>query len=494
MIIAGLDIGTTGCKLTVFEESGAFLDKAYRDYRVKRGSSEHEVDVEAIMEGVFGVMEEIAAKYPDIAGIGVTSFGETFVLTDEEGRPLHAAMLYTDPRGREECEELVRKMGGKAIAAITGVKPNETYSLPKLMWLKKHRPEIYSQAKRVLLIEDFVVFRLTGKAQIDYSLAARTMAFDITKLSWSEEIFHAADIDINLMSKPVPTGTLAGPLLPEIAEKTGLLVKTQIVNISHDQMSATIGAGVFTSDKAADGAGTVQSVIPIYDSLPDLDVMYDGNYAVVPYVIPGKYVAYAYSYTGGALLQWCVETLAKKEKELAKKQGISVNELLEGEFTEPTGLLVLPHFAGAGTPYMDSESKGAVLGLTVANTVSDIYRACMESVVYEVLINMERLQASGIHFDVMYATGGGAKSEVFMQMKADMLNIPVVALATVDSGTAGSAMLTGVAIGCYKDLEEAAMHMVRKKKVYQPNREMHEKYIKVYQRYRQVYEAVRPLV
>lgn len=494
MRIAGLDIGTTGCKLTVFDESGRYLDKAYRTYPVARGSSEHEVDAEAIMEGVFAVIQEMTKKYQDIAGIGVTSFGETFVFTDEHGKPLHRAMLYTDPRGQEECRELERKMDGRTIASITGVKPNETYSLSKMMWLKKQKPEVYAQAKRAFLIEDFVVFRLTGNAQIDYSLAARTMAFDITKLCWSNEMFNAAGIDVNLMSKPVPTGTSAGNVLPAIAKYTGLSSDTQIVSVSHDQISAAVGAGVFTSDVAADGAGTVQCVTPIYDSLPELDAMYGGNYALVPYIIPGKYVAYAYSYTGGALINWCVDTLAKKEQELAKEKGISVNELLEGSFTNPTGLLVLPHFAGAGTPYMDSGSKGAIIGLTTSHTVSDIYRACMESVVYEELINVEHLRQSGVRFKKMHATGGGAKSKVWMQMKADILNVPMVALATIDVGTVGSAMLTGIAIGCYKDLKDAATHMVELREVYEPNVEMHEKYMEVFEKYKKLYKVVRPLV
>lgn len=152
-----------------------------------------------------------------------------------------------------------------------------------------------------------------------------------------------------------------------------------------------------------------------------MEVMTAGNYAVVPYVIPGKYVCYAFSYTGGALIQWCVDTMAKKEKETARKQGVSVNELLERESESPTGLLVLPHFAGAATPYMDTESKGAVLGLTTATTAADIYRGCMEGVVYEMVLNLESLRGSGIHFQMLHATGGGARSAEWMQMKADML-------------------------------------------------------------------------
>ena len=494
MKIAGLDIGTTGCKLSVFDETGKYLDKAYQDYTVRRGHSEHEIDAMAILEKVMWVIREMAAKYPDIAGIGVTSFGESFVMTDELGIPLHPVMLYTDPRGKAECKQLLKSMDSMTMASITGVKPHEMYSISKMIWIKKNRPEIYKQAKHAFLMEDFVVFHLTGKAQVDYSMAARTMAFAICSLKWSREIFKLADIDMSLMSETVPTGTSAGNILAKIAKETGLSPDTQIVSVSHDQLSATVGAGVFTSDKAAEGAGTVECVIPVYDGLPELKAMYEGNYAVVPYVVPGKYIAYAFSYTGGALIQWCVDTLAKKEKELAKEKGISVNELLEGEVTEPTGILVLPHFAGAATPYMDTGSKGALVGLTAAHGVSDIYRACMEGVAYEMQINMDCLKKSGVQFEKMSATGGGAKSRVWMQMKADVLNMPITALATIDAGTVGSAMLTGIVTGCFKDLEDAAAHMVEETVTYYPRQEMHEKYKKVYRRYKMLYDAVRPLV
>jgi xylulokinase len=503
MKIAGLDIGTTGCKLTVFSEEGKDIDRAYRDYPVTRGGGEHEVDAESIMEGVLSVLSAMAEKYPDIRGIGVTSFGETFVFTDGAGKPLHRAMLYTDPRGREECLELTEKMDGRKIAAITGLRPHEMYSLPKMMWIKKHRPQVYGQAKHAFLMEDYVVFQLTGKAQIDYSLATRTMAFDIASLGWSRELFELAGIDVSLMSEAVPVGTSAGSVLPGIARQTGLSEKTQIVSISHDQVAAAVGAGVFDAQTAVEGAGTVECITPVYEGLPPSDVMYDGYFSVVPYVIPGRYVCYAFSYTGGALIQWCVDTLAKKEKELAAESGISVHEYLEREYVrehgegsadKPSGLLVLPHFAGAATPYMDTGSKGALIGLTAAHTVSDIYRACMEGVAYEMLVNLEWLKGSGIHFQMLHATGGGARSAVWTQMKADILNVPFTTLATANAGTVGSAMLTGIAVGCFQNLDEAAVHMVEKTKVYLPDEVRHEKYMEVYRRYRRVYDAVRGLM
>ena len=494
MKIGGLDIGTTGCKLTVFDERGNFLEKAYRDYPIRRSGREHEVDAGAILDSVWQVIGNMAGKYPDIGGIGVTSFGETFVATDQGGLPLYPAMLYTDPRGKEECKELTEILGRDRILQITGVDAHEMYSISKIMWLKRHEPAVHERTAHIFLIEDFVVFHLTGRAQIDYSLAARTQAFDIRKLTWSDDIFQAAGVKKELMSEPVPTGTAAGKILTQVSEHTGLSHDTVVVSISHDQVAAAVGAGVFASDKAVDGAGTVQCITPVYDKLPDLEIMSRGKFAVVPYAVPGKYVCYAFSYTGGALIQWCTEMLAKKEKELAEEKGISVNAYLEAEYREPTGLLVLPHFAGAATPYMDNGSKGAILGLDTSSTVEEIYCACMEGVVYEMMVNMEYLNQSGTAFTMLHATGGGAKSRVWMQMKADMLGLPVTALGTSDAGTVGSAMLTGIATGCFYDLEDASAHMVEKREVYKPRREMYEKYRKIYERYRKVYSAVRPLM
>ena len=496
MKLAGLDIGTTGCKLTVFDEEGRQLGRAYRDYPVRRQVSGHEIDLSTMMDSVYAVLQEMAAQYPDIAGIGVTSFGETFVMVDEAGHPLHTAMLYTDPRGAEECARLVEQLGEDHIAHVTGLRPHQMYSISKIMWIKAHRPEVYASAKRIHLIEDFVVWHLTHNAQIDYSLATRTMAFDIHNLTWSQEVFDAAGIDVSLMSRPVPTGTPAGCLTADAAGRTGLGKTCTVVSVSHDQVAAAVGAGAFDGSIAVDGAGTVECLTPVYDGMPDISVMSRGYFSVVPHAVPGKYVAYAFSYTGGALIQWCVETFAGKEKELAKAEGISVYDYLERQYghDEPSGLLVLPHFAGAATPYMDTGSKGAILGLTSATTAADLYRACMEGVAYEMRLNYEALQGSGIHFEKLHATGGGAKSRLWMQMKADILGLPITALETADAGTVGSAMLTGIAVGCFRDLDDAAKRMVHPRETYYPRAEMHEKYTQIYNRYRGVYSAVRPLM
>ena len=414
MKIAGLDIGTTGCKVTVFDADGKQLGRAYRNYPVQRDAGVHEIDAADLLESVCAALREITARHPDIAGVGVTSFGETFVMTDAEGNPLHRAMLYTDPRGAQECRELTDRLGEDRIAEITGLFPHEMYSLGKLLWIKRHRPEVYAAARHICLIEDLAVFFLTGKAQIDYSLASRTMAFDIHTLTWSREILDAAGIDEAPLSEPVPSGTPAGTVTPEAAARTGLRTDCRIVSVSHDQIAAAVGAGAFDGRIAVDGAGTVECLTPVYDGLPDIRVMKNGRFAVVPYAFPGKYAAYAFSYTGGALLQWFTDTLAGREKELAAAEGLSVNEYMERQYTgeEPTGLLVLPHFAGAATPYMDSGSRGAILGLTASTTAAELYRACMEGVAYEMRVNYDALQGSGVRFERLHATGGGARSRV----------------------------------------------------------------------------------
>lgn len=486
MKTAGLDIGTTGCKLTVFDERGERLGKAYREYPVSRKAGGHEIDLYAVRESVDSVIREMAALYPDIAAIGVTSFGETFVMTDSAGEPLHTAMLYTDPRGREECAELAERIGPDRIARITGLAPHRMYSISKMMWIKKHHPGVYGKAVRIFLIEDYIVWLLTGTAQIDYSLATRTMAFDISALDWSREVFDAAGIDVSLMSRPVPTGTPAGRVTRKTVLRTGLDPACEIVTVAHDQVAAAVGAGAFDGSVAVDGAGTTECLTPVYDSMPDISVMSKGAFSVVPHAVPGKYVAYAFNYTGGALIQWCLKTFGKGE----------TYDSMEAAYGHegPTGLLVLPHFAGAATPYMDIGSRGAILGLSTDTDAAAIYRACMEGVAYEMRVNYDALAGSGIRFQKLNATGGGAKSKVWMQMKADVLNLPITALKVSDAGTVGSAMLTGIATGQYRDLRDAADHMVREAETYDPREEMHEQYMRVYERYKKVYAAVRPLV
>ncbi len=494
MLLAGLDIGSTGCKLSVFQIDGTLLGSIYRDYPIHRSQSAHEVDAGDIWSAVQALIADSAKQYPGIAGLGVTSFGESFVLLDEEDQPILPAMLYTDPRGEAEAQTLVERLGKEKMVAITGVGPHPMYSLPKLMWVKTHLPDAWAKTKHIFLMEDYIIYKLTGQRQIDYSLATRTMAFDIHNLCWSQEVCEAAGIDPALLSKPVPTGTSAGQLKRGLTEALGLWEGTIAVSVSHDQVAAAIGSGVFDESRTVDGAGTVQCTTPVFRSFDSVK-MADNNYCIVPFIKPGSYVTYAFSYTGGALVKWFLDNLAGHAAAEAKDKGVSVYDLLQGQSDGiPTEILVLPHFAGAATPYMDNGSKGAILGLTLSHTQQDLYRAIMEGVCYEMRLNQELLHAAGVVVAPLHATGGGARSRVWMQMKADVLNVPVTALTTSEAGATGSAMLVGVALGLYPSLEAAAEKMVKVREVFQPRPDAHERYEAVYQRYKKLYHAVRPLV
>ena len=471
-LIAGLDVGTTGCKVTVFTAEGENLGREYRDYPVRRAVDAQEVDAVALAESVRDCVKAAKSRFGRIEAMGVTSFGEAFVLTDVEGNPLRPILLCTDARGADECRVFCEKFGADRAAKIAGVKPSESYSFPKLMWIKTHEPEVYAKARHVMLVEDYVIYLLTGKRVIDYSLATRTGAFDVRALQWSGDILSAAGLDAAMFSEAVPTGTVAG------MDSDGM----KVVAGGHDQVACAVGAGVFEPGTAAEGAGTVECVTPVFDAVPETVQFQNDNYCVVPYF--GNYVSYAFSYTGGELLRWCKDAICKRDHA----------EMQSGDYMGPTGLLVLPHFAGAATPYMDSGSRGAIVGLSLATTDRDIYLACMEAVAYEMRLNRDRLAASGVKFDRLVATGGGAKSKLWMQIKADVLGVPFDTLETEDAGTVGCAMMAGVASGVFADLASAKKALVHKLGSFTPNAERHLAYASVYKRYEKLYNAVRPLI
>ena len=163
MIIGGLDVGTTGCKLTAYDDKGNFIYNSYKEYEVSRQSGEHEIDEAVIFDAVCEVIKDTAQKY-ELSAIGVTTFGETFTALDENDNVLLPSMLYTDPRGEEERKMLCEALGEEKLTYISGVKPHQMYSLPKIMWIKNNRPEVFAKIKRIMLMEDYIVYKLTGNA------------------------------------------------------------------------------------------------------------------------------------------------------------------------------------------------------------------------------------------------------------------------------------------------------------------------------------------
>ncbi len=492
MVIGGLDIGTTGCKIALYDENATLLNTYYNEYDAVRVDGQHEISFEDVRKGVLKLLKNAVKDYT-LTALGVTSFGETFAMLDENDNILGPSMLYTDPRGAEECEFLCEKLGKDWLTLKTGVEPHQMYSMPKIMWHKKNNSEAFSKCKRILLGEDFMVYTLTGNAQIDYSLAARTAAFDIEKKCYVKEIFDAAGVDTSLMSKPVEAGTVAGVVKDDIKKELGIDYDITVVNGCHDQVTAMIGSGVFESTQAMDGTGTVECIPVVLNEKPTDLEFYKGGYSVVPF-IDGKYACYALSYTGGATLKWFRDNFAELENERAEKEGKNVYAELDRALGDkPTGILVLPHFAGAATPYMDTDSKAAFVGITLGTTKLDLYKALMEGTSYEMLLNFNTMKEFTGEIEEIKATGGGATSDVWLQIKADILDTEITALSCKEVGAAGTAALAGVAVGVFKSLTSATDKMSAARKIFVPNAENRKAYSEIYKKYKNLYNAVKSL-
>lgn len=492
MIIGGLDVGTTGCKIVLYNENAELLNTYYCEYNALHKNGQHEIDFTDVKCGVLSLLSEAVKEYK-IDALGVTSFGETFAMLDEDDNILAPSMLYTDPRGEAECRYLCENIGEERLTLLTGVKPHPMYSISKILWNKNNNSEAYKRCKRILLGEDFIVYSLTGVAQIDYSLAARTAAFDIEKKCWINEIYDIAGVDISLMSKVVPMGTVAGKVTESIKNVLGIDYDITVVNGCHDQVAGMIGSGVFETYQAMDGTGTVECIPVILKEKPTDIKFYEGGYSVVPY-IGDLYACYALSFTGGATLKWFRDNFAELEQRDAEKENKNVYAELDNSVSDkPTGILVLPHFAGAATPYMDNDSKAAFIGITLETTKYDLYKALMEGTSYEMLLNFNTMKALTGEIKEIKATGGGATSDVWLQIKADILNTEITALSCKEVGAAGTAALAGIAVGGFEKIEDTVSKMSTVRKVFTPNKENSIVYSKLYKKYANIYKAVKGL-
>ncbi len=488
MKLGGIDIGTTGCKITIYEENGRLVKEVYEEYE---RDNINEIDGLYIWQCVKSIILKASKECYDLKAIGITSFGETFVLLSEDDKPLMNAILYTDKRGEDQCNRLISEFGKEFITKITGVSPHLMYSLPKLMWIKENNPDILKKAKRICLMGDFIGFLLTGVSKIPYSLATRTLGFDINNLKFYKPFFDFLEIEMEMLPEPVPDGEIVGEIKDHIADSLNIPRGIKVITAGQDQFAAAVGTGILEIGEAVDGIGTVECITTMFKNIPSDNSFYNAGYVVVPYIKKGTYLTYAYTFTGGALLKWYRDKIAYEEAKIIKCTGKNPYEIFNEKVKDgPSGLLIIPHFSGAATPHMNAEIKGAILGLTTETSSIDIYHGLMEGVTYEMLLNIDHLKKSGIEIKSIRATGGGATSGVWLQMKADIFNIPVTTIGAVQSGTLGSIMLAGVSTGVYKDINEALNIFISLGNTYFPREDKHREYKKQYEKYKKLYDTI----
>lgn len=485
MSFGGLDIGTSGCKCTLFNNDGRQLAVAYRPYQATRSMGLHEIDISAIWQATKEVIAEAARVADDPPeAISVSSFGETCALLDKYDKPVIPAMLYTDPRGDREAAELAKKPGDYYIYGISGHPPDFTYTMPKLMWANRHLPESMAQVDTILPMASFVIYMLTGEKVSDPSLASRTMMLDIKNLRWSSELLDEAEIPRNVMPKIAEIGTIASTVKKVLSEELEVPKTMKIVVGAHDQVVSAIGAGILDTGSAANSSGTVECITPIFRKAANPQKLFNHRFPMVP-MLRDRFTTYTTIFSGGLLLQWF-------RNNFTSGSGTDVFTRLDSEAKEePTGIFVLPHFAGAGSPYYDTKAKGVMAGLTLEHSAADMYKALQEGICYESALNMELLHEAGIKINSLRIVGGGEKSLRWNQMKADMYGIPCTTLQAGEAGATGSAMLAGTALGKFSNLEEAVSKLVKIKETFLPRKEYTDTYKSLFKRYKNLYGAIR---
>ena len=484
MNFLSLDVGTTCCKCQLFSEKGEILAYKSEEYPLAEQDGESYVDIVGICTRVFSMMKEMAQK--GYASVCISSFGESFVLLDKEDELLFYPMLYTDPRGEEQTKILRDQIGNERLFAVTGTTPNAMYSVSKLLWIRENSPELYERTDKLLLICDYLGYLLTGERVIDFSLAARTGVFDVHEREFSSEILQTLGISETLFSRPMPTGSVVGELRESVRRELGIRGSCKLVLGSHDQICATIGAGVIAGGEAADGMGTVECITAVFDNAPTDLRFGEMGYCVVPF-LKDFYCTYMFNYTSNVVVNWFRRDI------LHGYQGNETRQFayLEGKDRAPTDVLMLPYLAGCATPFQDRNAKGAFLNITKETTDLDLYRAILEGTSFEMKLNLEAAQPFGIVVKEMTATGGGANSALWLQIKSDILGLPVRTLRSSEGGLCGCAMLSAVAMGVCRNLADARRIFVQYKDEYVPQDTYRAVYADKYKKYGKLYQTLK---
>ncbi len=492
----GVDIGTSGCKAAVFDENGNQMALAYREYDLLSPQPGWaELDSDEVIDKCFAVIREAAANTPggNVGGLGIGSQGEAFVPVDKEGRVLSNAIVSSDSRAADYAVKWPREFDETKLYEITGHTAHPLFSLFKLLWLRDHRPEIWAQAVKFLCFEDFLQFRLGVDPAISWPLAGRTMLFDVRRHVWSTDLLDAVGLTADKLARPLAGGSVAGRVAPETARDLGLAEDAFVVTAGHDQPCGALGAGVTSPGVAMYATGTVECITAAFSEPVFTENLRSNNLCTYDHVVPGMYATIAYSLTGGNILKWFRDEFGMVEVQEAQKAGKDAYDLILANVEDkPSGLLVLPYFTPSGTPYFDTELAGAMLGLRLSTTRGEFVRALLEGVTYEMRLNLEILQESGCEVRELRAVGGGAKSDLWTQLKADIMGKPVAVLNVTEAVSLGAAMLARAA-DTDESLAELVERWIRPIGMKLPRPENAAVYDEQFATYRQLYPLLKKL-
>lgn len=446
----GLDIGTTSLKAAVFDEEGKRLGLRRVDYTLDTDAEAGyiEFNPDEYVRMCKQVIDELTEECGEITALSIDTQGETLILTDGEGRPVMPAIVWLDNRATDEAAAITEAFGTKRVYDVTG-QPEITAGWPasKLLWVKNKRPEVFSRTEKIFMLEDWVLYGLTGEFVTEPTIQSSTIYYDIHAMRWWGEMLDFIGIGEDKL-----------PRVARSAEVVGTYKGIKVVAGTLDQIAGTIGVGVVDESLISEMTGTIMAICVMKSEAPEFD---PGS--IVPchlHAIPGKYCMILWSATAGMALKWFREQFAKD---------LSFRELDELAAAVPAGcdgMSMLPYFCGSTIPNYNPDATATFSGITLSHTKGHFARAIMEAVAFMLKLDLDY---AGVAPDSsIRITGGGASSPLWAGIKADVTGMKLDTVSEDETACLGTAILAMVGDGAYASIEDAARATVRTKKSYLP--------------------------
>lgn len=497
MHLIGIDIGTTGLKGILYNTEGKIIKESYEEYPVMTPRSGWvELDPKKVWEVFKKNLYEVVNQFPETDfAMSFSVLGDAVIPLNQDGEVIYPAILSSDVRSVDYVKKIDDHFGSRKVFDFAGRWAHTMCPLTKILWLKDNMPDIYKNTSKFLDYLAWINLKLGFQEVTDYSSAAATLYYDVNQRDYAYDVLKWANIPQSHLPEIKKSGTLLGELSGHMAEQLGFQkdAKVKVSLGAMDQQCNALGTGTVHPGKISCSTGTVEcATIILPDSISD-DDLYSSHLFKVSTAIPGQFANMAFLWTGGGSLKWFRNNFCTEEMVIARKQNMNVYDLIEGTERPISDVFFLPHLAGSGTPWWDSFSRGAFLGLNLASTKAKMIDAIMEGVTFNLNISLEKLEELGLKKGDFAVVGGGSKSEKWNQLKANILQRKVVSMVHKEGGALGALILAGYGAGIFNSLEDTSLRMAKIEKTYYPQDEKIEKYARKYEIFKEIYSSLRDI-
>ncbi len=490
-LLLGIDVGTTGTKAALFSLAGQLegVDQVeYPIHHIRPGWVEQDPEDwwAAVCSATRRVLAGVRAGAERVAGVAVSSQAPTLLAVDASGSPLRPAIIWMDRRAEREARDLERLMGLDRILRITRNRPDAYFVAPKLLWLRKHERRVFERTYRFLQIPGFVNQRFTGEWGMDAAHAALTGLRDYAGDCWSAEICDACGVDPSQFP-PVRQGhELQGVVTQKAACETGLAAGTKVMVGTVDGAAAAVEAGVVSLGMAAEMTGTSTVLL-----MPTHEGIQESAFIAMPHAVPEIHLLLGAMVASGASLKWFRDQLGQPSSGGASEDFDRLTATAAQVPVGSDGVIFLPYMMGERSPLWHTQARGVFFGLSLATTRGALVRSLLEGTAFALRHNVEIARRAGVQIDTLRTVGGGARSPLWNQIKADVLGIPILIPQTSVGAPFGDAVLAGLGLGFYSDLTQQLVRLVKVRETYEPNRRNHDHYTAVYDIFRRIYRDLR---